>query len=280
MNKQEILDNAKKMADKYLSEFDLTGAKYDKKVVLEVLEQRTFNGKPIKVYVVDSPQQVADVLAKGFKYFKCTKEEIKKLTPHSCIWDYYQMAFWDIAYAQCPDQSDKFGKQRFYEAFKAGLGYFINLGCLAVGVMRPIAYRDPELRIHRGDGPAIVWGEDEQYWWHGVRVPDKWINDKRDEYAQEILATENAEVRRAGCEILGWEKILKILQCEIISKDEMGELLEVDLPEAPGSKFVKVVCGTGRTFILPVPQEMTTAHEAVAWSYNVKVTDYCPELRT
>jgi len=41
-----------------------------------------------------------------------------------------------------------------------------------------------------------------------------------------------------------------------------------------------VTCGTGRTFALPVPPEMTTALAANAWTYGLEAKDYMPEVRT
>jgi hypothetical protein len=50
---------------------------------------------------------------------------------------------------------------------------------------------------------------------------------------------------------------------------EIGELLEIDLPDSPGSRFLKVRCGTGRTCYLPTSREAKTALQANAMSYDV-----------
>ena len=86
------------------------------------------------------------------------------------------------------------------------------------------------------------------------------------------LTTKNAEQRRAGCEILGWETILRELGAKVIDTDadpEIGQLVEVDIPEIGREKFLRVQCGTGRRFALPVPPTMTTALEANAWGYDI-----------
>jgi hypothetical protein len=49
----------------------------------------------------------------------------------------------------------------------------------------------------------------------------------------------------------------------------VGNLLEVDIPDIGREKFLQVLCGTGRTFAIPVPPECKTALEANAWSYDI-----------
>jgi hypothetical protein len=101
--------------------------------------------------------------------------------------------------------------------------------------------------------------------------------------AAEILSWPNIEQRRAGCEIVGWDRILRELKAQVIDKDddpEIGSLLRVNLPDSPGSLFLQVQCGTGRTFALPVPPDMKTALEANAWTWGLEASDYVPEVRT
>ena len=89
---------------------------------------------------------------------------------------------------------------------------------------------------------------------------------------QIALTHTNVEQRRAACEILGWKRILNELDVTVVDTDpdpQIGELLEVTLPDIGKEKFIKVLCGTGRTFILPVPPTMRTALEANAWTYDI-----------
>lgn len=204
---------------------------------------------------------------------------------YQCVWDYYLMAFYGCAYAQSEDQSHEFGRQSFYDAFAAGLGFYINMGSLAVGVLLPEAHIDEEGRLHRVDGPAIVWGEEKQYWWRGTKVEEDWIMNPESINPVLGLTHENVEMRRVICEIIGYEKVFEHLEGKtVVDMDDspyIGELLEVQLPDAEGpSKFLRVLCPTARIFTLPVPETMKTAAEANAW-LNFQDTDgHQPEVVT
>jgi len=50
----------------------------------------------------------------------------------------------------------------------------------------------------------------------------------------------------------------------------IGTLLEVDIPDIGNEKFLRVLCGTGREFAIPVPPNMKTALEANAWTYGLE----------
>jgi hypothetical protein len=109
------------------------------------------------------------------------------------------------------------------------------------------------------------------YAWHGVRVPREWIEDKSIT-AEQALKQDNVELRRVACEIVGWDRILNDLDIKIINVDpdpQIGTLVEVNLPDAPRERFLRVLCGTGRTFVIPVPNHVQTALEANAWTYDI-----------
>ena len=145
---------------------------------------------------------------------------------------------------------------------------------------------DEQKRLHSEIGPAIRYRDGYSvYSWHGVRIPSEWIEDKANLSAKTALTWENLEQRRCACEILGWAKILKELKAEVIDDDgdpEIGTLLEVTFPDIGKEKFLRVLCGTGREFALPVPPEMQTALEANMWTYDLKPEEFGlgPEIRT
>ena len=150
---------------------------------------------------------------------------------------------------------------------------------------RPTTVRfDDQRRLHRENGPAIEYADGYAVWsWHGVRVPENWIIGKGIT-PHEALTWENMEQRRAACEILGWDTILDQLKAKTLDKDvdpEIGELIRVRIPDIGDEQFLRVTCGTGRRFALPVPPDMKTALQANSWTYGFDLpTDYQPEVRT
>jgi hypothetical protein len=144
---------------------------------------------------------------------------------------------------------------------------------------------DANGRIHAEDGPAIHYPDGlAVYAWHGTRVPADWIEDRTSLTAKTALTWKNIEQRRAACEILGWKTILAELSANTIDRDEdpeIGELVEVDIPDFGRERFLRVMCGTKREFALPVPPTMKTALEANAWTYAIDANEFIkPEIRT
>lgn len=143
---------------------------------------------------------------------------------------------------------------------------------------------DDQHRPHCGEGPFCEWRDGAQLFaWHGTYVPADWILNKDKLDPKVALTHENIEQRRAAAEIVGWEKVLAHCEAKVVNKSsdpEIGTLLEVNLPDAPGSKFLQVKCGTGRNFVLPVPAEMKTAKQANAWTYNLDEKELKLEART
>ena len=132
---------------------------------------------------------------------------------------------------------------------------------------------DDQERLHSETDPAIEYSDGcAIYVWHGTRIPDEWITDKDSMKASDILKWENLEQRRCGCEIMGWHNILDELNAKVIDKDDdpqIGTLVEVNIPDIGKERFIRVLCGTGREFALPVPPDSKTALEANAWTYGV-----------
>jgi hypothetical protein len=155
--------------------------------------------------------------------------------------------------------------------------------------------------LHCEDGPALAWGRDaggnydpeakygyKLYFWEGTRVPEAWIMDKPTTpeamklRAQEVLTSENTEVLRSGCEILGWLPVLESLGMKVLDENpdpKFGRLVSVDLPNAPDSRFLVATCGTGRLVAVPAFSEAKTALEAGAMSYGVDIEVYT-QLKT
>lgn len=140
---------------------------------------------------------------------------------------------------------------------------------------RPEAIKfDDQKRLHCEDGPSIRYRDGFSiYSWHGVSIPAEWIENKQSLTPKIALSWTNIEQRRCACEIIGWARILRELNSKVIDSDVdpmIGNLLEVDIPDIGREKFLQVLCGTGRTFAIPVPPECKTALEANAWTFGVE----------
>ena len=135
---------------------------------------------------------------------------------------------------------------------------------------------------HCEDGPAILYSDGFCiYAWHGVRFPHDWIETPPS--PTEALQWPNLEQRRVACELVGWGAIIETLDGQTIDKDndpEIGELISVCFPEGEVENFLRVTCGTGREFVMPVPSEMETALQANAWTWGLEPDQYKPEVRT
>jgi hypothetical protein len=138
-------------------------------------------------------------------------------------------------------------------------------------------------RLHAASGPALAFADGwEVHAWRGTRVPAEWIRDPGSINPALALTWENIEQRRALAEIVGWTKVLEHVEARVINVDtpDIGTLLEADLPDAGPARFLKVQCGTGRTFALAVPLEMSTARQANAWTYGLDAHQLNLEVRT
>lgn len=165
-------------------------------------------------------------------------------------------------------------------AIHGGYRYMHRKFCM-VSDFPEVLKTDEEGLPHSEDGPSHRWRDGwEIYCWHGTRVPARWIAGGLS--AEEALDQDNTELRRAACEIVGWDRVLESLSPTVLDVDQnpqIGELVEVEI-DGRKERFVKVECGTGRTFALPVPPTVLTALEAVAWTYGMEPEEYKPEVRT
>ncbi len=152
---------------------------------------------------------------------------------------------------------------------------------------------DENGRLHSSDGPAILYRDGwDIHMWHGTTFPRMWLDGKTLK-PPAALNQRNIELRRVACEILGWDRILGELGATIVHKDpnpQIGTLVRVIMPptgptvrwrnQDEARQFLRVKCGTGRMFAIPVPLDVRTAREANAWTYGVAANEYDPEVRT
>jgi hypothetical protein len=143
---------------------------------------------------------------------------------------------------------------------------------------------DIDGRLHGQRGPAVEFSEHRQvYAWHGTHVPRTWIEQPDTLDRSALLTLPDAEQRMAGADIVGWARIIEGLPTREIHADDdpgVGTLFECDLPGSPNSRFLRVRCGTGREFVLSVPQHVQTARQANAWTYGLTSDPYELEARS
>jgi hypothetical protein len=103
--------------------------------------------------------------------------------------------------------------------------------------------------------------------------------------AAEVLTEPNAELRRIKLERMGTERFFAEADATVldVDRDAGGErrLLRVTFPGDEPLVCVSVCCpSTGRRYLLRVPPQVTTCHEAVAWTAGLEASAYKPEVET
>ena len=140
---------------------------------------------------------------------------------------------------------------------------------------------DEQNRLHNPNRLAIGYGDGWGVWaWHGLRVEQRIIEHPETITAQEILAEENAEMRRVMVERIGMERFISEAKAKKIHSHEMGDLFSIDLPNDPEEhiRAVRVVDpSTDRVYFLRVPPSISRADDAVAWTFGFDAAkDYHP----
>jgi hypothetical protein len=158
-----------------------------------------------------------------------------------------------------------------------------------------VLLRDNRGRLHCESGPAVAYPDGWAiYAVHGVRVPRYVIEHPHEIDIARIGAVRNAEVRRVmidryrhGEEVSGSAAFIRDAGGERLDHDErFGTLWRRNVPGDEPIVMIEMVNSTpepdGRRkrYWLRVPPNMTTAHEAVAWSFNVPAKDYAPKVET
>ncbi len=160
------------------------------------------------------------------------------------------------------------------EGISMQCGYWWPFEGLVIASEKPVSTRwDGEGRLHCETGAAVEWADGYAlHSWRGLAIPEEWIKEGPPP-AVEIMRIENIEQRRIAAEMRGWANILPTLPgAKMIDRHpnpQVGELWEADLPDNGPERFLQVVCGTGRTFAIPVGMEFGTAREANAATYGI-----------
>ena len=147
--------------------------------------------------------------------------------------------------------------------------------------------------LHSDSGPAMKFADGYGlYAWRGIRVPDDWIDHPDDVDPADILKTDDVEMRAAGAEIIGWDRMASKLDRLIVQGDpttDTGALIELTLPGlSQAGRFLQAVCPRNGTIVEGVPRvsdidglPIETAIAAQAWRDGLPQNEYQhPTLRT
>jgi len=156
-----------------------------------------------------------------------------------------------------------------------------------------VLLKDENNQPHCEVGPSHRWRDGwSLYHWHGVRVPDHWIENRANLDPVEVLKADNVEQRAAGMAIVGWPKAAKVLNRKIIDGDpetDMGALVELTMPGLPEpGRFLMARCPRNGTICEGVPHisdidnlPIDTVIAAQAWRVGDPQSEYeHPSIRT
>ncbi|MGI0483834.1 DUF6745 domain-containing protein [Pantanalinema rosaneae CENA516] len=106
--------------------------------------------------------------------------------------------------------------------------------------------------------------------WRGVPVNDRIAFESQSITGQDILNTENVELRRILIERLGYDTFLQQVGGVVRDRDRDAggerQLVCVMFEDDEPLMMLKVVCpSTGHTHVLRVPPEMRSCRQAAAW---------------
>lgn len=122
--------------------------------------------------------------------------------------------------------------------------------------------------------------------WRGVTIDERIAFRPETITAEEVLQEVNAELRRVKMERMGFERFLQEANPEVLDSDTAPggwrKLFRVEIKNDEPLVCVSVGCpSTARRYLLRVPPQMTTCHQAVAWTAGFdNPDDYAPLIET
>lgn len=163
--------------------------------------------------------------------------------------------------------------------------------------------RSNRSNISNRDGPAIIYPDGvELYAIDNIIFPKRVVTDPSSITLQDIDGITNVEAKRILVEKYGTNRFIEDRGMKAVHKDKYGELYQINwsntrLPEKyvklrnstpevtlTEDGFVPLVDEKGeivyRYYFLRVPPNITTAHEAVAWTFGLTTATYNPLKET
>ncbi|MGY6560655.1 MAG: DUF6745 domain-containing protein [Luteibaculaceae bacterium] len=136
-------------------------------------------------------------------------------------------------------------------------------------------------------GPALSWENLNLYAFRGFPMPEDLYGEFPS--AENFLTLKNVTQRMHAVDLLGSEKISRMLNLELLHEelDHAGnpaKLLGGKIPTKEGNKPLKmleVICpSTARKFYITVPNSIQGALEGIAWSFGKTPKTYKPNYET
>jgi len=147
--------------------------------------------------------------------------------------------------------------------------------------------RDDRGRLHCEDGPAIAYRDGwSLYYWHGVAVSAQVIERSEEITTGMIDSEDNAEVRRVMMERYGEGRYLEDSGATLINEGTLGKLYRREFDDDEPLVMVRVINstpepdGSSKAYWLEVPPDMSTAHQAIAWTFGMTESEYAPSIET
>jgi hypothetical protein len=187
----------------------------------------------------------------------------------------------------------------FHEVFEEN--DLIHLACLnemvsdyclsrdkALLMRKPVLMKwDEQGNLHNATGPCLQYRDGWGYYArHGniIDVPEKVIRYPEQLTREDWISERNAEVRRIIQQVLGPERFVELVGGKQIDAGGRGDLIEIKLGRGDPEKVAHYVyvqdSSTEREYYLRVPPSITSADEAIAWTFGLAEAEYQPEQET
>lgn len=140
---------------------------------------------------------------------------------------------------------------------------------------------------HSSFGAAATWSDGfDVHCWRGIRVDEELIKRAHEIRLTEILSETNVETRRILLDMFGQDRFIRESGATIVHKDSCGTLYRYEFESDEPLQMVKVrnstreLDGTYKNYFLRVPPTVTTAKEAVAWTFGLTESEYIPQYQS
>ncbi len=202
----------------------------------------------------------------------------------------YLDAFEDAARAAAVDRNAA-RASRAARSF-ARLAYCVDrlypFASVAVAVRPPVVQRlDAEGRPHSESGPALAWDDGSSFYgWRGRPVPPELVDPAIPVTLARILREFDPGSRWVLIERYGLGRFMRDAGAQEMHRNSSGTLYRLRSIVGPPIVAVRVVNhtpepdGTYQEFWLRVPPAMTTAREAVAWTFGLREHEYHPKQQS